>query len=149
MSSCPCVEWWTLWYCVSNLIVLYILFLKANFTSNTIWESQTFHHDENSSELYSGGFSKSFGLQLTTFPRFFKQNCTTLNYTLHYITLPNIMFKYGITHKGEVSLKMRQCLKVSEGDIAGALSHNLKYHRKYFVLKGKSKNQVRLIALWY
>ena len=125
-SSCPLVEWWTLWSCVSNLIVLYILFLKANFTNNTIWESQTFHHDENSSELYSGGFSKSFGLQLTTFPGFFKQTCTTLNYTLHYIALPNIMFKYDITHKGEVSLKMRQCLKVFRGRYSRSIVTQLK-----------------------
>ena len=54
---------------VSNLIVLYILFLKANFTTMKIRPS----------ELYSGGFSKSIGLELTTFPE--------QNYTMtHYIT---------------------------------------------------------------
>ena len=45
-----------------------------------------FHHNENSSGLYSGGFSNSFGLELTKFAGFFKQNYTTLNYTLHFIT---------------------------------------------------------------
>ena len=52
--------------------------------SSTRRENQTFHHDKNSSGLYSGGFSKSFGL--TTFPGLFKQNYTTLDDTLHYIT---------------------------------------------------------------
>ena len=33
----------------------------------------------NSSELDSRGFSKSFGLELTTFPGFCKQNYTMLN----------------------------------------------------------------------
>ena len=37
-----------------------------------------FHHDEVSSGLYSGGFSKSFGLELTKFPGFL--NKITLNY---------------------------------------------------------------------
>ena len=69
-SICPWVDWWTLWFCVSNLIILYNLFLGAHFTSNTRWESQTFHHDENSLRLYLGGFSKSFGLESTTFPDF-------------------------------------------------------------------------------
>ena len=71
------------------------------------------HHVENSSELNSGGFSKSFGLELTTLSGFFKQNYTTLNYTLYYITLRNIMFIHDITQKeGKVSLKLRQCFKV-------------------------------------
>ena len=52
---------------LTNLIVLYILLLRANFTSNTRWESQTFHHDENSPGLYLEGFSKSFGLEPTAF----------------------------------------------------------------------------------
>ena len=43
-----------------------------------------FHYDENSSGLYRGGFSNSFGL--TTFPGLFKQNYTKLDLTLHYIT---------------------------------------------------------------
>ena len=59
------------------------------------------------------------------------------------------MFQYDITYKGEVSLKMHDALKFSEEDIAGVLSYNLKYHRKYFVLKGSSKNLVHPIALWY
>ena len=40
-----------------------------------------FHYDENSSGLYRGGFSNSFGL--TTFPGLFKQNYTKLDLTLH------------------------------------------------------------------
>ena len=55
--------------------------------SSTRRENQTFHHDKNSPGLYSGGFSKSFGL--TTFPGLFKQNYTTLDDTLHYITQHN------------------------------------------------------------
>ena len=92
-----------------------ILFLRANFTSNTKRENQTFHQDENSSRLYSGGFSKLFGL--TTFSGLFKQNYTTLDDILHYITLHNIIFKLT-SHK-----KRRKChwkcgssLKFSEGD---------------------------------
>ena len=73
-SSCPWVDWWTLLFCVSNLIVLCILFLRASFTSNTSWES---HHNENSPVLYLGSFSKSFGRE----SRLFKQIC--IHYTNH------------------------------------------------------------------
>ena len=121
-SSCLLVEWWTLWFWVSNLVVLYILFLRANFTSNTRWESQKFHHDENSSGLFRRIF-KVILIRVNYIFRLFKQNYTTSNYTLHYITIHNIMFKYDITQEGEV---------FSEGDIAGVSSHNLKYC-KYFV----------------
>ena len=64
------VDWWNLWSCVSNLIVLCILFLKANFNSNARREIKTSQHDENLSGIHSKGFSKSFGLELTTFPGF-------------------------------------------------------------------------------
>ena len=56
-----------------------------------------FHLDENSSGKYSGGFSKSFGLALTTFPGFL--NKIALPEITHYITLHNIMFKYDIIQK--------------------------------------------------
>ena len=80
-----------------------MLFLRANFTNNSTWECKTFHHDENSSELYSGGFSKSFVLELTTFPGFFKPNYPILNYKVHYTH--NTMLKYDITQKeGEVGV---------------------------------------------
>ena len=87
------------------------------------------HHNENSSGLYSGGFSKLFGLELTTFPGFFKQNNTTLNYTLYYMTFGNIMFIHEITQKeGKVSLKMRHALKFSERRVVTVSSHNSKSH---------------------
>ena len=123
LSSCPWVDWKTIWSCVSNLILLYILSLKASFTSNTRWESQTLH-DKNSSVIYSGGFSKSFGLELTTFPRFFKWNCSTLNYTLHYIT-QHYVHIWHHAKEGKMSFKMRPCLKVFEGGIVGVSSNNL------------------------
>ena len=44
---------------------------EQDFTSNIWWESQTFHHDKNLSGLYSGGFSKSFGSELTIFAGLF------------------------------------------------------------------------------
>ena len=78
-------------------MVLYILFLRASFTSNTRWKSQTFHVDENLSGRYLGGFSKSLGLELSTFPDFL--NKITIRQITPYITLHNIMFKYGITQK--------------------------------------------------
>ena len=43
-----------------------------------------FHLDENSSGKYSGGFSKSFGLELTTFPGFL--NKIALRQITHYVT---------------------------------------------------------------
>ena len=68
--------WLTFWSSVSNLIVLYTLFLTAKFASNTRWEIQKFHHNNNSSGIYPGRFSKSFGWELTTFPGYL--NKTTL-----------------------------------------------------------------------
>ena len=47
VSSCSWVDLWKFWSCISNLIVLDILFWRTNFTSNTRWKSQTFHYDEN------------------------------------------------------------------------------------------------------
>ena len=91
------------------------------------------HHVENSSELNSGGFSKSFGLDLTTLSGFFKQNYTTLNYTLYYITLRNIMFIHDITQKeGKVSLKLRQCFKVFWGRYSGNIVTQLKKSLRIF-----------------
>ena len=49
-----------------------------------------FHLDENSSGIYSGGFSKPFGLESTAFPGFL--NKIALRYIAHYITLRSIMF---------------------------------------------------------
>ena len=140
LSSSPWVEWRTLWSCVSSLIVLYILFLRANFTSNTRWESQTFHHGENSCGFYSGGFSKSSGLELTPFPGFFKQNYATLNYTLcSYMTLCS-------QKEGRCHWKCGNTLKFFEGGIEGVSPHNLKNYCKYFVLKGNSNYHVRPTA---
>ena len=71
-SSCPWMDWWTLLFWVSSLIALCILFLRANFTSNTRWESQTFHHDEN-----SPGFRRVFKviwIRVKYISRLFKQN---------------------------------------------------------------------------
>ena len=124
-SSCPLVEWWTLWSCVSNSIVLYILFLRANFTSNTRWESQTFHDDENLSGLFRRIF-KVIWIRVSYIPRLFKQNYTTLNYTLHYITFHNVMFEYDIAQEGEVSLKMQQCLKAFRGRYSRIIVTQLK-----------------------
>ena len=91
------------------------------------------HHDENLPELYSGGFSKSFGLELTTFSGIFKQNYTTFNYTLYYITLHNIMFIHDITQKeGKVSLKMRQCFKIFWGRYCRNIVTHLKKSLKIF-----------------
>ena len=56
-----------------------------------------FHLDENSSGIYSGGFSKPFGLESNTFPGFL--NKITLRSIAHYIILHSIMFKYDITQK--------------------------------------------------
>ena len=57
----------------------------------------TFHHDENSPVLYSGGFSELFGLELTIFPDFWtKLHYVKLHITLHYA---DFMFKYDITQK--------------------------------------------------
>ena len=68
------------------------IILRANFTSNIRRDNQMLHYDENSSGLYRGGFSNSFGL--TTFPGLFKQNYTKLDLTLHYITLHYITQHY-------------------------------------------------------
>ena len=124
-SSCPLVERWTLWSCVSNLIELYILFLRANFTSNTRWGNQKFHHDENSSGFFRRIF-QVICIRVNYISRLFKQNYTTLNYTLPCITLHNIMFKYDITQEGEVLLKMRQCLKVFPGRYSRSIVTQLK-----------------------
>ena len=114
---------WTGWieelFGLANLIVLYILFLRASFTSHNRWESQTFHHNENSSGSYSGGFSKSFGLELTTSPGFLKQNYTTLNYTLYYTTL--CLYMTSRKWKGTSHWKCGNALKFSEGGIVGKL----------------------------
>ena len=66
-----------------NFIVHFIF--KSHLTSNTRWESPTFHHDDNSSGIYSGGFSKSFGLEWAIFPGYLNK-ITTLNYTSYYIS---------------------------------------------------------------
>ena len=56
-----------------------------------------------------------------------------------------IMFKYDITQKEEeVSLKMRQCLKVF---LVGASPYNLTNHYNKFVLKGNSNYHVRPTGL--
>ena len=130
-SSCPLVEWWTLWSCISNLIVLYILFLRANFTSNTWWESQTFQHNENLSGLFRRIFEVIL-IRVNYNSRLLKQNYTTLNYTLHYVTQHYVQIWYH-TSRGGVIENAGNALKFSEGDIAGVSSHNLKYHCKYFV----------------
>ena len=122
-SSCPLVEWWTLWSCVSNLIVLYVLFLRANFRSNTRWESQTFHHDENLSGFFRRIF-KVIWIRVNYISRLFKQNCTTSNYTLRYSTLCSNMTSHK---KGKCHWKCGNALKFSEGDIAEVSSRNLKY----------------------
>ena len=46
---------------LTNIIVLYIL-----LSSNTRWESQTFHHDENSPGLYLG-FSRFLDFLFSAF----------------------------------------------------------------------------------
>ena len=96
-----------------HLIVLYILFLRTNFTSNTRWESRTFHHDENSLGLNLGGFSKSFWLESVKFSRLFKQNYTTLNYTLYYTALCSNMTSRK--KKGRYHRKWGDVLKVFSG----------------------------------
>ena len=124
-SSCPWMDWWTLLFWVSSLIALCILFLRANFTSNTRWESQTFHHDENSPRLYLGGFSKSFGLESSTFPDFLNK--------ITYITQYYVQIWHHTKRNGGVIENAAMSLKFSEGDLIGIPSHNLKNHCKYFV----------------
>ena len=121
------VDWWSLWSCVSYLIVLRIVFLRAYFTSSTRSENQTFHLDKSWSRLYSRALWKSFGLELTTFPGLFKQNYTTLHYTT--------LYSYMTSHKktGRCHWKCIKALKISEGDVADVSSHNLRNHNKYFV----------------
>ena len=109
-------------FCVSNLIVLYILFLRASFTSNTSWES---HHDENSPGLYLGEFSKSFGLESSTFPDFLDKIAYI---TQHYVQIwHHAKRNKGVTENAAMSFKF------SKGDQIVILSHNLKNHCKYFV----------------
>ena len=109
-------------FCVSNLIVLYILFLRASFTSNTSWES---HHDENSPGLYLGGFSKSFGLESSTFPDFLNK--------ITYITQYYVQIWHHAKRNGGVIENAAMLLKFSEGDLIGILSQNIKNHWKYFM----------------
>ena len=129
-SSCPWVDWWTLVLrfqsnCIMHLIVLCILFLRANFTSNTRWESQTFHHDENSPGLYLGGFSKSFRLESSAFPDFLNK--------IIYITQYYVQIWHHAKRNGGVIENTAMPLKFFEEDLIGISSHNLKNHRKYFV----------------
>ena len=115
-SSCLLVEWWTLWFWVSNLIVLYILFLRANFTSNGRWESQKFHHDENSSGLFRRIF-KVILIRVNYISRLFKQNYTMLNYTLHYVTQHYVQIwhhtRRGDVFRGRYSRSIVTQLKIS------------------------------------
>ena len=133
LSSRPWVDWRTFWSCMPNLIVLYILFLRANFSSNTRWENQPFHHNENSFGLYSQGFSKSLEWELTIFPGFFQ---TKLHYEQLHITLQYTILCPYLTSRKKNGGCHRQCgnvLTFSEGGIAGVSSHNLKNRCKYFV----------------
>ena len=101
-----------------DLIVLYILFLRANFTSNTRWESQTFHHDENLSGLFRRVF-KVILIRVNYISRLFKQNYT--RYVKLYITLRYTTFCSNMTShkKGRCHWKCGNALKFSKGDIAG------------------------------
>ena len=108
-----------------NLIVLCILFLRANFTSNTWWESQTLHHDENSPGLYLGGFSKSFRLESSRFPDFLNK--------ITYITQYYVQTWHHAKRIGGVIEHAATPLKFSEGDLILISSHNLKNDCKYFV----------------
>ena len=72
----------------SNCIIYFtISFLRVNCTSNARWESQTFHHNVNSSfRIISRRIFKVIWIRVNYISRLFKQNFTTLNYTLHYST---------------------------------------------------------------
>ena len=76
--------------------------------------------------LHLGGFSKSFGLELSIFFSEFLNKIT-------YITQYCVQIRHHAKRNGGVIENAAIPLKFSEGDLLGILSRNLKSHCKYFV----------------
>ena len=92
-----------------SLIVLCILFLRANITSNTRWEGQKFRHDKNLSGIYSGGFWKLFGLEFVwiKFSGFLSK--VTLCWITQCITLYHTTLCSNVTSTEEKARYHRKC----------------------------------------
>ena len=88
----------------SNCIMYFIIsFLRVNCTSNARWGSQTFHHNVNSSfRIISRRIFKVIWIRVNYISRLFKENCTTLNYILHYITHHYVPIWHHAKRKGSV-----------------------------------------------